>query len=1360
MDNSGVQCYSDQFIRLANRLGWNLEGELAIFHFKAGLPRWLVEQLTTAEVARGGSLSVDILAKMALQLEAVKKQHSEEFEIIKTRKEVNNKAIRRSNGAEREKYKPILKCHRCGKPGHKAMDCYTKIPKEKFDKKSENTIMKPNTVPFSFQKSTSTNSGGYNTCFKCGKSGHSTKDCKQERIENKREIRAIKISNRKYKDAKKSLEVKVSRIPTNNTISVQKRNAKDQEFTNEPAEGIHTPCIINGLKITALVDPGAMISFIDRDLVLNNGWKIHPCSGSIKQAMTGSEIPRIGEVRDLELLNGSKELQVTLEVGNLSGGEKLIIGLNLFGLLGYQIRNIPILLPSADNIKPDGENVLNKKDKIRDINAELKEHGIAEDGIAEEWKSIIIDNMNLPISSTCLLPESELSINTGDNKPVWIRQYPIPYGLQEKVEKRVEEWKNNGWITLAPSNCQWNLPLLAAPKASADGGPSEDIRLCLDGRGINAVIVDQPDSNLPSIREVIDRLGPDIKWITTLDLADNYHQFKIKEEDCVKTAFMSGGRHWMFKVAPFGLKILTGHVQRLMEKHLGPTGKVPFQDDIAIASSDIKSHIQDVKEVLDILTYKLGLRLRMKKCKFFKTEARILGHRITRTGIEMDPAKVKSILEWPKPKDGKALQRFMGAANFHRDFFHEFAKIAAPLEECRQQKTIEWTPLREEAFKKLKEMFGSRIQLNHVNWNKKIYLTTDACQTGIGAWLGQKDKDGNIQPFVCASKKLTPTQQRWSATKRELYGLMWSMQKFHNYLYGRNFIARVDHKPLVNLVTNKMTLIMQGWIDNILLYDFTTEYLPGDKNELADALSRKDELGDHSTLEIRGISMEEKEMLSETDKKLLWEAEKRGLEMPNKQKQEQLVKEQHALGHFGVESCCQRIQQNGYWWPRMRQDIKREQQSCVKCTRFDVVAEGFHPSKSIMADKPWDHLEIDLIGPLPTSENKCTYILTIVDVCTSYTVLRALKSKEAEVVARKLWEVFTDYGTPKILQSDNGLEFVNQVVNAMTTLYGIEPRLSAAYNPRTNGLVERRNKDISLALKKFMEGNYGGWDDWLPLVQISLNQAIGRRTNSSAFELMFNRQFNGLGDFSEVTQVDDVDSIIHKHQDSWKLFRDAVLPGLKTRVAQVKREQREKMNLRKQKESVLPGQEVWIKDVTRGSKWDAVYEGPYTVLCQHKGGTYSLLDTMGEILPRRVPISQMKTVDCVIDSKASGGSVESTTTSNNKEIHQMDKGETVNKKNDHFVIEKVINHRNNKGTLDYLVKWKGYGPEDNSWVPVEDFDGLAEIQKYWRMKNKAKDEGKRAGKNLKSTNSVEPKPRRSNRIPNRGNKYVSRPSRG
>ena len=91
-----------------------------------------------------------------------------------------------------------------------------------------------------------------------------------------------------------------------------------------------------------------------------------------------------------------------------------------------------------------------------------------------------------------------------------------------------------------------------------------------------------------------------------------------------------------------------------------------------------------------------------------------------------------------------------------------------------------------------------------------------------------------------------------------------------------------------------------------------------------------------------------------------------------------------------------------FWWPIMRQDIKSEQQKYVKCARFDVVAEGFHSSKSITADQPWDHLEIDLIGPLPTSKKGYNYILTIVDVCTAYTVLQPLENKNIECCKKAL----------------------------------------------------------------------------------------------------------------------------------------------------------------------------------------------------------------------------------------------------------------------------------------------------------------------------------------------------------------------
>ena len=106
-------------------------------------------------------------------------------------------------------------------------------------------------------------------------------------------------------------------------------------------------------------------------------------------------------------------------------------------------------------------------------------------------------------------------------------------------------------------------------------------------------------------------------------------------------------------------------------------------------------------------------------------------------------------------------------------------------------------------------------------------------------WSIQRDNE--IVPVVCASKKLNETQQRWSATKRELYALMWAMQKLRHYLLGRKFTARVDHKPLVDMLPKKITLIMEGWIDTILQFDFAVQYIPGEENELADALSRSND---------------------------------------------------------------------------------------------------------------------------------------------------------------------------------------------------------------------------------------------------------------------------------------------------------------------------------------------------------------------------------------------------------------------------------------------------------------------------------------------------------------------------------------
>jgi hypothetical protein len=106
------------------------------------------------------------------------------------------------------------------------------------------------------------------------------------------------------------------------------------------------------------------------------------------------------------------------------------------------------------------------------------------------------------------------------------------------------------------------------------------------------------------------------------------------------------------------------------------------------------------------------------------------------------------------------------------------------------------------------------------------------------------------------------------------------------------------------------------------------------------------------------------------------------------------------------------------------------------------------------------------------SKEKYTYILTIV---TAYIVIRPLKNKKLETVAQQLWMIFCEYRTPKILQSNNGLEFVNRMMKAMTIIHGIDHKLITVFHLSANGQVESRNKEVSKALKKFTKGTYAAW---------------------------------------------------------------------------------------------------------------------------------------------------------------------------------------------------------------------------------------------------------------------------------------------
>lgn len=1239
VDNEGVQKYSDKFLELAKKLEWNLEADYALNQYKCGLPSTLLSQVTVTESSFKRAnyrsnvnykVSVKDLIQFALDAQATE-------EIIKL------------SNYDSKRFQNQHKHNKAQKPS--VVVDKTPVESEQSDEP---------------------------VCYYCKELGHKKPDCPV--LQNK--LRSSNKNNKKkeVKDEKPTVK-RVALVESNVSIVSDSSNVKQVENN---MTGVHTPCLINGIQVFGFVDGGATHSFISSKFVKLHELPISKRDGNIKQALVGKVVPRIGIVENVLLENGSKKLYISLEVADLSDNEDLIIGLNLFSELNYEIRNIPITWPQAKG-----------EDKVceKEVKKPQRPSGVDENGIHPSWKKILEDNLKLDPLKKCTLAGAEFEIRT-DCPPIWKRQYAIPQKFMEATTAQIMKWAEKGVIVRAPPNCQWNLSIMVVPKRNADG--TMGVRVCLDARPLNENLISLVESDLPLPRDIIDKLMLFIIF-TVLDLSESYLQFPIKKEDQVKTAFTWNGVQWMFTGVPFGLRDMPNHMQRFMARLLAEFKVTPFIDDMPMGSTSPEEHFELVRKVLEKITYEAQLRLNIPKCKFCLPEVKVLGIIISSSGMTMDPVKVKAISEWPRPVDGKAMQRFLGAANFHREFSHKFAEIAAPLEELRNVVgPIEWSSEQIIAFEKLKELFLSNLKLKNINWDEDIYLTTDASLIGAGAWIGQKDETGTIIPVNCASKKLSPAQTRWSATKRELWALMWGMNKFRHYLLGRHFYVRVDHKPLVPMMTNKPNLLLEGWVDDILEYTFSTIYIPGKDNYLADALSRQ-----HEVISIKTINIDEPVISSTAvNQTLLMEAEKRGKIIPSVKEQNQLLDQAHHLGHFSTETMFRQLWNQGYWWPGIRTDLKKRVSSCIDCLRFDIVQAGYHPLQSIEAKYPWDHIEIDLIGPLPISEEGYCFVLTITDVMSGYTVLRALTSKTMEEMVKVLWSVFCEYGTPKILQSDNGTEFINQLIDQLVSVYGIDHRVISPYHPRANGLVERKNKEVTRGLKKYLVGCKDRWQDWLPIIQLGLNIQELKRTGSSPFALMHGRSFNNFRNFEDIKECKDLLAAVQDRLSTLAYLKSVVFPAVEEKVHKYRKNRNDNFNNSNRiLEDLPPGAKVMMVNLNRTNKLEPYYVGPYTIVRKNQGGAYILQDITGGILEQRVAPDLLK----IIDSSDS-----------------MVLSEEGNVSDDDIVnweVERIIKHRmSNDGGYEYLVSWKNLNKDCNSWVNERNFNELKIIDDYWKQR--------------------------------------------
>ena len=239
-----------------------------------------------------------------------------------------------------------------------------------------------------------------------------------------------------------------------------------------------------------------------------------------------------------------------------------------------------------------------------------------------------------------------------------------------------------------------------------------------------------------------------------------------------------------------------------------------------------------------------NLKLKHSQLKCGQSLMKCLGHTLSAAGVGIDPKKLDTILDWPRPVTGAQLQSFLGLITFVRSHVRHIGELSGPLEAVKLNKLIDWTPVLIECFDTLKLAIARAPILKFPDFNRPFYLATDASQTGVGGVLyqpetGNDDITGDNIVAIC-SRKLNQCQQRYSVYKKELFGVIYCLRQFHSYLWGRtDVVVYTDHKPLIYMFESKeLSVSLQQWLDVILDYSFTIRYRMGIMNVLPDMLSR------------------------------------------------------------------------------------------------------------------------------------------------------------------------------------------------------------------------------------------------------------------------------------------------------------------------------------------------------------------------------------------------------------------------------------------------------------------------------------------------------------------------------------------
>ena len=412
--------------------------------------------------------------------------------------------------------------------------------------------------------------------------------------------------------------------------------------------------------------------------------------------------------------------------------------------------------------------------------------------------------------------------------------YPIPFALEGTLQRELQKWIELGIVEKSTS--PFCSPLLAVKKK--DGSH----RFCLDCRQLNQQTkVDQEPISDP--QNIFAQLSS-ATWFSKLDLAAGYWQVPLSMEARPLTAFKTRQGLYQFCVMPFGLMNAPATFSRLMRQVLdGLPNIFCYLDDVLVATNTWDEHLKSLQSLFDALRAH-NLHAKPSKCEFGQHKLSYLGHQIGAGEVRPLEDRVTAISGTQPPKNKTQLRSFLGSLGYYQKFVKNYAELTEPLTQFLKKTSpdnIPWTDTTLDIFNTLRKILIQQPVLQLPNMNLPFTLQTDASNVGLGAVLlqaNQNDPEMHF-PVAYASRLLRKAEKNYSTIEKEGLSVYWALQKFHLYLYGRTFVLRTDHRPLLYLnQADKLNPRLKRWAIYINLYSFRAEHIPGEDNHIPDLLSR------------------------------------------------------------------------------------------------------------------------------------------------------------------------------------------------------------------------------------------------------------------------------------------------------------------------------------------------------------------------------------------------------------------------------------------------------------------------------------------------------------------------------------------